>query len=248
MQNPRDRERGLPGDFRDEPGERERYVAGEPERRETEHSHSETVRDDDRPLRRDMERERDTSVGREYRGVRYGSVDPYRAVDLRDTVRWGPIVAGFAATVATLIIMSVLGGAIGATTLNQDAAAAQQNAGTFGLIWAVVSVILSFFVGGWLASRTAGIGGQMAALVNSGLVWAFALMFALVVGGLGLAGLTDTLTSVTGLDASAAANQAGTRETMVATWGTLAALVLGLASALVGGLVGMHREPELLNR
>jgi hypothetical protein len=252
MQEPRDPERGRARDRSDEPIESERYVAGDsPDRavdREVEYSSRATEREVDRPVRREVERETTVPSDRDYRGVRYGSTGPYPAVELKDLVRWGPIIAGFATTLATLILMSVLGGAIGATTLNQDAAAAQQNAGTFGLIWAALSAILAFFLGGWIAARTAGIGGRMAALVNSGLVWAFTLLFALTIAGLGLAGMGDSLGSVTGLDPSAGAAGTTTAEAMTATWGTLAALVLGLASALVGGLVGMHREPEPYNR
>lgn len=244
MAEPRDpdreryHERERAGDYGSEPVGGERYVAGGPET-----THSPERRETGRPVR--TKGESYTPAETEYRGVRYGSTSPY-AVELRDMVRWGPIFAGFAAAMATLIIMGVLGGAIGATTLNQGPDAAASNAGTFGVIWAAVTVILAFFVGGWLAARTAGIGGQMTALVNSGLVWAFTLMVVLFVAGIGLAGLADTLTSVTGLNVSAADPAA--EETMVATWGTFAALVIGLASALVGGLVGMHKEPEPLNR
>jgi hypothetical protein len=252
MQEPSDRDRvrgpsELPDD---EPVDEGRYVAGGPPDREVggeEYAGRASERETGPTVRREAVRDTGIPEGREYRGVRYGSTDPYGVLEIKDLVRWGPIVAGFATSIAILIMMAVLGGAIGLTASNQGAGA-QQNSGTFGIVWAAASLIIAFFAGGWLASRTAGPGGRMSALVNSGLVWAFALMFALVVAGLGVASLSGTITAITGLTVRALQVQVPAEQTIAATWGTLGALVIGLASALAGGLVGQHTESEPVSR
>lgn len=203
MQNPQDYDR--------ERLEREQRAAGEPEQRNVGREPGPT--------------------GPEYRGVRYGYVGGELA--LTDMVRWGPIIAGFAATMAVLILMSVLGAAIGATAV---APGETMVSTTFGAIWGALSLIVAFFVGGWLAARTAGIGGQMTAIVNSGLVWAFTLLFLLFMAALGVAGLAPIVGDLFTPGALAV-------DPSVAWW-SLVALLLGLAAAIAGGLVGMHREPE----
>lgn len=250
MRDPRDSERDRP--LNEEPGrverrvEEERYVADEPTRGRTvdEDLGRSSNRDVNRPLTRDT----NTSVDRDrfdYSGTRYGSTGPYSSVSLTDMVRWGPIIAGFAATMALLLLMGILGAAIGATSLSQTGQAAANNAGTFGVIWAAISVIVSFFVGGWLAARSAGLGGRLTALLNSSIVWAFTLLFLILLAGIGVAGSLGLVNSL-GLPLGNA--QVDTQQSATAAWGTLIGLVLAWLSAIVGGLVGMHDEPNPVNR
>ncbi len=77
-------------------------------------------------------------------------VAPQRTLDL---VRWGPVIAGIFAALATLVTLTILGIAIGSATYE-----AGDNLGDIGLgagIWGAISVLISFFVGGLLAARTA---------------------------------------------------------------------------------------------
>ncbi|MHB9090510.1 MAG: YoaK family protein [Chloroflexota bacterium] len=243
MRDPRDNEMDRP--LNEEPGEGERrrleeeeYVADEPVR----------SRPADQDLNRPLNRDVNTPLARDrvdYSGTRYGSTGPYSNLALTDMVRWGPIIAGFAATIALLLLMGVFGAAIGATSMTQTGQAAADNAGTFGVIWAAISLIVSFFVGGWLAARSAGLGGRLTALVNSSIVWAFTLLFLILLAGIGVAGGLGLSNS---LGLPMMGSTMSSQQSATAAWGTLVGLVLAWLSAIVGGLVGMHDEPTPVNR
>jgi len=68
--------------------------------------------------------------------------------DYHDLVRWGPILSGLVVALATQLILSALGGAIGTAP---DSGAPRSNAGEVGTgvgIWSIISLFLSLFVGG----------------------------------------------------------------------------------------------------
>lgn len=250
MRDPQDNQRNRP--LNEEPGrverhvEEERYVADEPV------SNRPAGQDLNRPMSRDvnrpLSRDQNPNLDRDrldYSGTRYGSTGPYSNVALTDMVRWGPIIAGFAATVALLLLMGVLGAAIGATSMTNTAGQALPgNAGTFGVIWAALSLIVAFFVGGWLAARSAGLGGRQTALVNSSIVWAFTVLFLILFASFGVAGAIGLVNSI-GLPTNATVS---TEQSATAAWGTLIGLVVAWLSAIVGGLVGMHDDPNPVNR
>lgn len=71
---------------------------------------------------------------------------------LRDRVRWGPIIAGVVTAFAVLLFLTVLGIALGVSALGNDDATTW---GTAAGIWGGISLLLSFFVGGWMAARSA---------------------------------------------------------------------------------------------
>ncbi len=192
---------------------------------------------------RDFERERDVpgeqgERGPEFRGTRYGSTG-MGPLALTDLVRWGPIVAGFAATVAILILLGVLGAAIGLT-----AGAAVDP--TLSAIWAVISLIVAFFVGGWVCVRTLGIAGTTPTVLNSSIVWAFTLMFTVFLAALGAAGLLGAMTNLFGAPAPGA--DPGAAMAGATAWWALAGLILGWIACVVGGLVAQRSEAEVMGR
>ena len=72
-----------------------------------------------------------------------------------DRVRWGPILAGLFAAMSVLIVLSVLGLAVGLS--NVDAGDRPANFGIGAGIWGAVSALLAFFFGGWMAARTSAV-------------------------------------------------------------------------------------------
>ena len=106
-----------------------------------------------------------------------------------DRVRWGPIWAGLLAAFFTLLVLSLLGLAIGASTVNTGAAvqgAGTQNAGSYSAIWAGISAILAFLIGGYVAGRTAAVHERGWAALNGGLVFLLALPLLLWLASQGL--------------------------------------------------------------
>jgi len=100
-----------------------------------------------------------------------------QAVDYHDRVRWGPIISGLMIAIATQLVLSGLGAAIGATGISSSGAP-RTNAGGVGTgvgIWAIISLFISLFVGGWICARACGPMNRSTALLNGAILWATTL-------------------------------------------------------------------------
>ena len=100
-----------------------------------------------------------------------------KVTDYHDLVRWGPILSGLVVALATQLILSALGAAIGTGFLS-DSGAPRSNAGGVGTgvgIWSIVSLFLSLFVGGWITTRACGPMNRSTALLNGTILWATTL-------------------------------------------------------------------------
>ena len=114
-----------------------------------------------------------------------------------DRVRWGPIIAGLFAALSTLALLSVLGVAVAGSAYDPG-----DSARAFGIgagIWGIISFLIAFGIGGWLAARAAAVRGANNGLLNGAMVWAVAIpvMLYLVAGA--------------GMRAAQTAAQAGTQ-------------------------------------
>lgn len=136
---------------------------------------------------------------------------PSRPVDL---VRWGPVIAGLLAALSTLAVLSVLGLAIGLG--NYDPGDRLSNFGLGAGIWAGISALLSFLVGGWMAARTAGVRGRNNGILNGAMVWFLAIPMLLYLLGSGVSALVGTATNVAG-NVVQAGGQAMSNPTTAAT-------------------------------
>jgi hypothetical protein len=125
---------------------------------------------------------------------------------VRNRVQWGPIIAGLAAALATFLLLTVLGIAIGASVL--DPSDTGKDIGTWAAVWGAISAILSFFVGGWLAAKTAAVGGPFSGLVNGLMVGATGLILLLWLTGSGVGNLFGTVSSNLGDVINVAQDQA----------------------------------------
>ena len=204
------------------------------------------------------------------------------AITPTDRVRWGPIIAGLFAALSTLAVLTVLGIAVAGSSYDPG-----DNARNFGIgagIWGAISALIAFFIGGWLAARSAAISDRSNGLLNGAMVWVVAipLMLYMLMGGIGSLFRTAGSAVATGTQAAASAAGAASTDPVnrqrmedqaqtasarmeattqqaqqkmqeitrpenqekVATgtakgaWGTLVSLLLGLAAAAVGGMVG----------
>ncbi len=112
---------------------------------------------------------------------------------VQNRVQWGPIVAGLATAIATFLVLTVLGIAMGASVL--DATATGGEIGTWAAVWGAVSAVLSFLLGGWVAAKTAAVGGSFGGLINGFLVGASGLILVLWLTASGLGNIFGTLSS-----------------------------------------------------
>lgn len=98
-------------------------------------------------------------------------------VEYHDRVRWGPIISGLVVALATQLILSALGAAIGSTFLAGSGAPRTNapNVGTSVGIWSVISLLIALFVGSWVAARACGPMNRNTALLNGAILWATTL-------------------------------------------------------------------------
>lgn len=173
----------------------------------------------------------------------------------RDRVRWGPIVAGVFTALTTLVVMTVLGLALGMTAF-EPGETGGRTVGTAAAIWGIITAVLAFFLGGWMAGRNALGSAHENGAVNGFLVGAVTVIIMLWMIGTGLGNLMglaganiDEITRLTGQQITQISGEE-VAETVTPTarenydearntaWGTLAALVVALSAAAAGGALG----------
>lgn len=115
--------------------------------------------------------------GEDPRGRVVDRVSTVPAVDYHDRVRWGPILAGLFVAIASQLVLSGIAAAIGLTTI-AGSGAPRSNAGDVGIgvgIGAIISLLISLFLGGWITSRACGPINRSTALLNGAILWATTL-------------------------------------------------------------------------
>lgn len=153
---------------------------------------------------------------------------------------WGGIVAGFVVALVVQILLSLLGLAIGFASLNFGSGQPFQGMGVGAGIWAVVTSLISLFLGGLAAGHLAGTLTRFDGILHGVLVWGLTTIVTLwalaaglgtVVGGaFGLAGETisaavggvahvgaATVSGAAGAAGGVMASDSSAREQVVAT-------------------------------
>ena len=178
-------------------------------------------------------------------------------IEYHDRVRWGPILSGIVVALATQLILSALGAAIGSTFL-AGSGAPRSNApgvGTGVGIWSVISLLISLFLGSWVAARACGPINRNTALLNGAILWATTLALSSwlvasgVTGAFGIAAsnagdvinqaqqgnvnLPDNPGNITADQTRAIANNAAK-----GLWSFVIGSLLGLAASLAGASTG----------
>lgn len=98
---------------------------------------------------------------------------------LLEQVHWGAIFAGALSALGILIVLNLIGLAIGLYVLDpaaqdSDVGAATTTAG----VWWALSALAALFAGGWVAGRLAGVPVRMTAALHGVVVWALAVIAA----------------------------------------------------------------------
>lgn len=197
-------------------------------------------------------------------GNRPDVVDPVianRVVDYHDRVRWGPIISGLVVALATQLVLSSLGAAIGLSGL-ANSGAPRTNAGDVASgigIWSIISLFVGLFVGGWVTGRASGPLTRNTALLNGAILWATTLAlgswllasgvagtFGVAAsnagevinqaqqGGANLPNRAPTITAQQARDIAGSAARAG--------WSFLFGSLLGLVAATIGSSIGARNH------
>src|SRR6186997_2786667 len=115
---------------------------------------------------------------------------------VRNRVQWGPIIAGVLAAIVAFLLLTILGFALGASVLDPANTAGQ--IGTWAAIWGAISAIVAFFLGGWIAARTAAVDGAFAGVMNGLMVGTAGLLFIIWLTATGLGNLFGTIGATVG--------------------------------------------------
>jgi hypothetical protein len=197
----------------------------------------------------------------------------YAATDLGDRIHWGAILAGLVVTLATELLLSALGSALGFTTI-ANSGAPRSDAGDVATavgIWSIISLFIALFIGGWVTSRACHYITRSTATLNGAILWATVMTigawllasgvsgtFGIVASNAGtiasqvqqngvtVPGVTNRGTTGTATTAPPISAQK-TREVAdngaKAGWGFTFGSLLGLAAATIGASVGA-RNPR----
>jgi len=191
----------------------------------------------------------------------------------RDRVRFGPVVAGLLTALTTLLLLGLLGVALGLTAVNAGDAAARGDAGAgtgaFAAVWGALTGLIAFGLGGYVAGRTAAVFDRRWGALNGALVFMLGVPLTLWLAGQGLGFATGALGSFVGAlsvdpaqvqgAALGAAGQAQGAAAQVraldvaraaegarnAAWGTLLGALLAVGASALGGWLGTRRELEV---
>jgi hypothetical protein len=196
-----------------------------------------------------------TEVVAARRAAPAGTVVGENVLTARDRVQWGPILAGAVSGLITLLVLTVLGLAIGASAFEPGTDISDWD--TWAGIWGGLSALIAFLVGGWVAARTAAVGGSFAGLMNGLMAGATILLALIVLTTTGLTNLLGFLGGNLAQTADYAVNiaqgetattdaEAAFDNVRDAAWGTLVTLVGALAAAALGGLLGRYERRELI--
>jgi hypothetical protein len=162
------------------------------------------------------------------------------AIDTPGQLSWGSIWAGLLTAFGIFILLSLVGLAAGLEVAPLDRAATPRWDPTIGAIVTGLFIVLAFFTGGFMAAWTAGLADPGRATLHGFLVWALFVVLLLVLAALGIGGALGSATGIfRAFDAAAGDTVEIFRE---AAWGTVFALVLALAAAILGALIATRDE------
>jgi hypothetical protein len=158
-------------------------------------------------------------------------------------VRWSAVWTGALVSLTAAMILGLVASAIG----DADAAAHPTTWAAFtraALIYSIITALLSFFIGGFMAVKVAGVSRFEAALLHGALTWLVALPALLVLGaigaghffgnfGMGLLAPPVWIAPAAGNIPAVDAVTAGAARDIAVS--ALFAVVMGLAGGLLGG-------------
>lgn len=133
-------------------------------------------------------------------------------------ISWPAVFAGLVVAVAVHIALNVLGLGIGLGAIDPMATGPMEGLGIGTLIWYVISMLISLFAGGWVASRLSGIPTTDSSILHGILTWGLFTIVSLfivttTIGAVvsGIAGVAGEATSLAGRGMEAAAPYAADR-------------------------------------
>src|SRR6516162_5633666 len=109
----------------------------------------------------------------------------------RSRISWGAILAGAIVAVATTLLLSLLGAAMGASSIHalDTTSTDLANYGTGAAIWEIINLALSMAFGGYVAARLSGTHSHLDAELHGITVWGVAVLLGSVLLAHAVSGL-----------------------------------------------------------
>ena len=154
---------------------------------------------------------------------------------------WSAVWVGTLAAVALVLILGLVGIAIGAHRVGHPLGT-WHDMSFLALIWSVLAAFLSFVAGGWAAAKVGGLRRSETAMLHGAIAWLVAVPILLLLSALGASayfgtwygGLAGTPAWVTPV-AAAAQDPAAAIAARNAALAAVTALLLGLVGGVIGG-------------
>lgn len=173
--------------------------------------------------------------------TRQGGADVTLA-DLQQ-LRWGPIVAGLLTAIGLFVLMTLLAVAVGLQAA--PGTEAVEDMGIVALLVTSIIALVSFFVGGFVSTWTAGVSDPGRSLVNGFLVWALWVVAVAILAAFGVGAIAGAMGELFGQlsapdpDLEPDALVDALRD---ASWQSFLAMALTALAAALGGVVGSRED------
>ncbi len=161
-------------------------------------------------------------------------------------VSWGGIFGGVLAAVGLLLLLAALGVAVGITAVDPQS----MQLGKLGVgagIWTGVSLLLSLFLGGLVASRLGATFDRTTSFFEGFLVWVVSLLLVAYLAASGMAWVAGDTFNMMGAQPDLLVTPEAVQEIKPqaarTAWVTFGSLVLSLGAALSGAMAGRRRQP-----
>lgn len=180
-------------------------------------------------------------------------VETFAIEDNKDRIRWGPILAGIFVAIATQLILSALGAAIGLTV--------GSTGGAVGVgIWSIISLLLSLFIGSWVAAAGCSPMNKKTAMLHGLILWATTLAISAWLLASGVSGAFGVAASNAGEVLNQVQQPGGISlpnqvpnvpdnklaqvadGSAKAAWSFIIGSLLGLAASLIGASIGAKKS------
>lgn len=167
----------------------------------------------------------------------YAAAAEMAGITTMERVRWGAIWSGLLVAIATQMILSAFGVAIGLYQISARAGAAVNiNWSAVGL-WNAIWGLIALFLGGFVAARLAAATTSTIGAWHGVIVWALVLVLGTLLTAMGITGVMGFLpTRMMAIQGISPSDVLGT------AWAFFIGSLLGLGAAAWGGSVGRRRE------
>ncbi len=122
---------------------------------------------------------------------------------------WGAILGAAVVVIAGYVMLMSIGVAIGLTAISPERPASAKTAGIIIGVWSVVSSLVALFVGGMVASRTAGVIDRAAGSIHGAVLWGVTTIFTLMMLASGARAIITSAAGAMQMTSQAASPVAG---------------------------------------